>query len=165
MNFAPALIPRRASSIFKDTTKPCAMHIFNPITQSERVGRSSSNYKMNLASTKTRREYKRKWREKNPGYHTEASRRFRLNHPERVKLYVEKWRKNNKAAAKAYDLLHRAIRRGSISQQPCEVCGDTKSHAHHEDYSKPLDVNWLCRFHHMIEHINLRRTIESTLTK
>jgi hypothetical protein len=33
--------------------------------------------------------------------------------------------------------------------QPCEVCGATKVEKHHPDYSKPLEVRWLCREHHL----------------
>jgi hypothetical protein len=35
---------------------------------------------------------------------------------------------------------------------PCEVCGDPQTHAHHDDYSKPLDVRWFCPRHHREEH-------------
>lgn len=45
-----------------------------------------------------------------------------------------------------------AIQRGEIIRQPCSVCGLEKAHAHHEDYSKPLDVMWLCRKHHREIH-------------
>lgn len=45
-----------------------------------------------------------------------------------------------------------ALRAGRLMRLPCEVCGDPKTHAHHDDYSKPLDVRWLCRNHHMQEH-------------
>lgn len=41
-----------------------------------------------------------------------------------------------------------AIRTGILVRQPCCECGKSKSEAHHEDYAKPLDVQWLCRFHH-----------------
>jgi hypothetical protein len=38
---------------------------------------------------------------------------------------------------------------GKVKRRPCEVCGATDGiEAHHEDYSKPLDVNWLCPTHH-----------------
>ncbi len=32
----------------------------------------------------------------------------------------------------------------------CSDCGETKVEAHHEDYSKPLDVEWLCKKHHKL---------------
>jgi len=45
-----------------------------------------------------------------------------------------------------------AIRDGRLTRQPCETCGGTPAQAHHEDYSRPLDVRWLCREHHAAHH-------------
>jgi hypothetical protein len=47
---------------------------------------------------------------------------------------------------------HSAINRGILVRQPCEVCGNERSDAHHEDYHQPLRVRWLCRQHHMGTH-------------
>ena len=49
-----------------------------------------------------------------------------------------------------------AIRDGKLTPTPCEVCGKEKTQGHHEDYSKPLDVVWLCTRHHADRHIHLR---------
>jgi hypothetical protein len=52
-----------------------------------------------------------------------------------------------KAAAR--DELQRAVRSGKIKRQPCEVCGSREGvEGHHDDYSRPLDVRWVCRRHH-----------------
>lgn len=41
----------------------------------------------------------------------------------------------------------------ALAPQPCEVCGSVERvHAHHKDYSKPLEVTWLCPFHHKQAH-------------
>ena len=45
-----------------------------------------------------------------------------------------------------------AVRDGRLQKQPCEKCGDPVAEAHHEDYSNPLDVRWLCRAHHVEWH-------------
>lgn len=46
-----------------------------------------------------------------------------------------------------------AIRDGKIVRGPCEVCGERRNvHAHHDDYSYPLDVRWLCAPHHSQWH-------------
>lgn len=49
-----------------------------------------------------------------------------------------------------------AIQSGALIRQPCQVCGETKVDAHHEDYSKPLNVWWLCRKHHVELHKKAR---------
>jgi len=51
----------------------------------------------------------------------------------------------------AHCAVSNAVRDGKLKKQPCEVCG-AKAHAHHEDYSKPLEVVWLCHAHHMERH-------------
>jgi hypothetical protein len=51
--------------------------------------------------------------------------------------------------------LHKALNRGDIVRPPiCSQCGSAKStmHGHHDDYSKPLDVRWLCRTCHGAFH-------------
>jgi len=51
--------------------------------------------------------------------------------------------------------VYEAIRSGKMNPEPCAVCGNECSHAHHEDYTKPLDVTWLCSRHHHDRHIHL----------
>jgi hypothetical protein len=60
---------------------------------------------------------------------------------------------------KARDTLRKAVEKGEVERKPCEfvlddgnLCGDINSHGHHHDYSKPLDVKWLCRKHHRKVH-------------
>lgn len=51
--------------------------------------------------------------------------------------------------------LSNAIRDGKVTPWPvCAVpeCDHTKPEAHHPDYSKPLDVVWLCPSHHKAAH-------------
>jgi hypothetical protein len=54
-----------------------------------------------------------------------------------------------------------AITDGSLVRQPCETCGKLASEAHHDDYSKPLDVRWLCRKHHRAWHREHGTALES----
>ena len=69
----------------------------------------------------------------------------------RVEL-ARKHRLRNPVKDAARRAVSRAIRAGGIVSQSCESCGDEKAHAHHDDYSKPLDVRWLCRAHHAEWH-------------
>lgn len=60
--------------------------------------------------------------------------------------------KEEKLRKSARDSVRWAIAGGRLKRLPCEVCGNEKSHAHHEDYSKPLKVKWLCGDHHARVH-------------
>lgn len=55
----------------------------------------------------------------------------------------------------ARQMVRNALRSGMIEVKNCEVCQSNENlEAHHDDYSRPLDVRWLCRKHH-VEHHNL----------
>lgn len=45
-----------------------------------------------------------------------------------------------------------SLMHGYIVKGPCEVCGAEKVDGHHDDYSKPSKVRWLCRAHHAEWH-------------
>ncbi len=66
---------------------------------------------------------------------------YRARHPER---------------RAAHQAIQTALRNGSLIRETCLVCGSTKTHAHHDDYSKQLVVLWLCHQHHMARHQYLR---------
>lgn len=53
---------------------------------------------------------------------------------------------------KARNALNNAIRDGRIQRGGCQVCGVCQVEGHHHDYSKPLDVEWLCKKHHTEIH-------------
>jgi hypothetical protein len=38
------------------------------------------------------------------------------------------------------------------SQLPCEVCGELPTQKHHMDYNKPIEVVYLCAYHHKQVH-------------
>lgn len=71
------------------------------------------------------------------------SKRWRAEKPEKVNEQ-HKLRDPNKIMARRR--LNDAIRKGRIKKPICcEHCGlMEKLHGHHEDYSKPLEVIWLC---------------------
>lgn len=87
----------------------------------------------------------------------------RFKNPKRkmsVAKYQRKRRKNYPLKKIANVAIRNAVRDNKLKKQPCEVCGSTKSQAHHDDYSKPLDVRWLCFLHHRKIHGQLSYVTE-----
>lgn len=81
--------------------------------------------------------------------------RRRAKRPERKALsrsVNKKWREGNPTAYKAQNAVNNALRDGKLMRGPCSLCGATKHvHGHHRDYTKPLDVVWLCaKCHHRL---------------
>ena len=72
--------------------------------------------------------------------------------------YMREWRNTHsltpeqrlKDKARSYAGVY--LRRGKLDRKPCVICGSVNTQMHHEDYSKPLDVVWLCRECHMELH-------------
>jgi ribosomal protein S27AE len=54
-------------------------------------------------------------------------------------------------------IYYEARNEGKIKIRPCEACGAKFAYAHHEDYTKPLRVRWLCPKHHAERHKTLRK--------
>lgn len=68
--------------------------------------------------------------------HEKSAKRWAANHPDRRKANV---------------LVNNAVRDGRILPMACWACG-SQAEAHHPDYSRPLDVVWLCKHHHRAAH-------------
>jgi len=65
---------------------------------------------------------------------------------------IRRYRDKNPKKYKAHNMVNNAIRDKKLFRECCEVCGNEKSHAHHDDYSKPLNVRFLCCEHHRQWH-------------
>lgn len=87
--------------------------------------------------------------------------RERAKRPERkakILVYQQRRRSKDPEKCRAHRLLIYHVRAGNITRKPCEVCGKVhgvdgaRVEGHHDDYSKPLDVRWLCFKHHRMEH-------------
>lgn len=78
----------------------------------------------------------------------------RLQRPERKAAAIVYQRQRRARSPEKYlarQAVARALKNGTLIKLPCEVCG-AKAQAHHIDYSKPLEVRWLCFVHHRMEH-------------
>lgn len=60
----------------------------------------------------------------------------------------------NPAKYAAHQAVKKAVKRGDlIRPDSCECCGvEGNTVAHHDDYSKPLEVRWLIRRCHRLYH-------------
>lgn len=69
---------------------------------------------------------------------------------------AKKWILANPEKSKAHTAVNNAVRDGKLKREPCKDCGTKKwVQAHHEDYSKPLEITWLCRRCHGLRHREL----------
>ena len=106
------------------------------------------------------------WREIHWVEDRERRRKHYLNNVKR-RQKIKEWQQNNRdkklASLKKYRdshkiedavrlKLNRAVKRGIVLKKPCEICQKSPADAHHSDYSKPLEVIWLCRRHHKAWH-------------
>ena len=89
------------------------------------------------------REYSRTWRAKNSAQHVATNMAYQAEHPE---------------AERARRKVTYAVQTGTLVRpEVCEECGEqhTHIHGHHDDYSKPLEVRWLCPKCHKRHHVSL----------
>lgn len=87
------------------------------------------------------------------------------NNPLATLEHKRKWRDRNRDKIAAHTAVGNAIRDGRLVPLPCERCGTTAFiHAHHEDYSRPLDVTWLCSKCHGLRHAEINEERRNNLT-
>lgn len=81
--------------------------------------------------------------------------KLRYKNPERKKKLLEYQRKRRlKFPEKnmSRQKIAKLLASGKINKERCIKCGNINTEAHHKDYSKPLDIIWLCRKHHKEIH-------------
>ena len=80
-----------------------------------------------------------KTRQEDPAKSTIRNRRYQQKFPEK---------------RRAHKAVEWALLNGKLKREPCGECGVQNAHAHHADYSRPLEVRWLCPRCHKREHIS-----------
>ena len=86
--------------------------------------------------------------------------RKRAKEPHRIalqKAQTKMWRETDSRRTKCHNAVARAIRNGSLVQQPCARCSSEKTLAHHESYDLPLEIVWLCQPCHKQRHKEIGR--------
>jgi hypothetical protein len=154
----PAYKSRKGEIAYKNTCKKCMA-----IYKSEHYTKNKVAY---LSRAKVQREkdpeayksYLKKYYRDNKDELKEKQKEY-MNTPIARKLKSETYKRywsnpSNTIKNKARSIVNHAIRDGKlINPMKCECCGvETFTEAHHEDYNKPLDVNWLCKTCHENKH-------------
>jgi hypothetical protein len=69
-----------------------------------------------------------------------------IKNSERIRSRVKSYILDNPEKRSAHTAIERAVKFGRMERpRLCSSCGDPCTPvAHHEDYSRPLDVEWLC---------------------
>jgi len=90
------------------------------------------------------KKYRERNKEKIKAYQLKHA--YTDKHKESNRIASKKYAEGNKSKKKAHWAVNNLIRKGGLIRashcEKCEFSGDI--HAHHDDYSKPLEVRWLC---------------------
>ena len=100
----------------------------------ERLGPRPPDWKKKSADKKA---YRKKWLDEHPGYLSKMKKKYYSENRDKLKVRYR---------------FREALKRGKLERQPCFVCGIESADGHHPDYSRPLDVVWLCKDHHRQLH-------------
>jgi FKBP-type peptidyl-prolyl cis-trans isomerase len=130
----------------------------------ERLRQKDREYRENNAEKiyERNRKYVAKNIEKHRAWTRKASKKWRKKHgAEYYKKYAKKPGENVKVTA--HSILHKAIKDGKVDRPAtCADCGiKCTPHGHHPDYTKPLEVIWLCGLCHKKAHALLKATRRS----
>jgi len=124
---------------------------------SNRCKRCLANYNLKYRKDNRQRiaERQAKWYCENRDWRLRhQSEYFQRNRRQRLEVNRE-YKRRNPEKCRAHLLVYRALKAGNSSRRPCEECGNENSEAHHDDYTKPLEVIWLCRGCHQRLHARL----------
>jgi hypothetical protein len=99
--------------------------------------------------------YAKKYGQSKRGKKTERKRNQKPKRKREIQKRADEWNKKYPKRYKAHNLVGNYVRDGKIKKpNSCQECGRTSCviHGHHEDYDKPLDVEWLCPECHSKRH-------------
>lgn len=104
------------------------------------------------------RIWRREKRQRNIEIYKARDRRYLKNHRMEILSRRKTWYLKNKVKISAHLKVRNALFKGVLKRLPCDICGSEQVDAHHEDYSKPLEIRWLCRKHHMRHHSSVPKS-------
>ena len=114
--------------------------------------RKCGNEKVNGRCRTCANATQRKWVAKHKAQHLAICKKWRDEHREVRRSQKARWAISlpGRIRLRAIWTAHNALRRGDlVKSETCTICGKpVPLEMHHQDYSKPLEVDWLCQFCH-----------------
>ena len=99
----------------------------------------------------------KEWAENNIEAVRKKARELNKRNRETCNKNTRKWKEKNNHKTRTHDKVKYATKKSNIVKpKHCEHCNiETSLHGHHPDYTKPLEVIWLCPACHSAEHKRL----------
>lgn len=100
------------------------------------------------------REYNKAYAVANPEWARLKSNKAYQRKKPAAKARVARWKEANPEKRQAHALVRKAVKSGElVKPSVCEDCDrSSRLDAHHHDYTKPLQVRWLCKWCHRKVH-------------
>ncbi len=120
----------------------------NPICKCGIAKENPKEASCNSCTNERKRNRRLALKLENPNFQEEE--RLKINKRYEEDLFHALKRRTREATA-------RRIKVGLLIKQPCEVCGTNNNvQAHHDDYNDPMNIRWLCSWHHAEHHKNTK---------
>lgn len=147
----------------------------DPVYKEQRTKRQQERYK--LIDSETRERYQMARRE----YYAQNRERIRVRYAawyaengrtrsipmeqrEAIRAAIREWQRKNPEKKAAHKAVALAIKEGRLKNPGrCSECNRDTTYldAHHDDYSRPLQIRWLCISCHRRLHFSARRSAEN----
>lgn len=136
-------------------TKPSVKNNISEHECKPQDSQKTSQYDADQAKQRYREQVRirvARFRAKNPERMRQIQKRYWDKNPEKYLEKTKRYQTKFPKKLEAQKLVNLAIKKGELKRLPCQHCGNPKSEGHHVDYSKPLEIQWLCKKHHMKWH-------------
>lgn len=108
------------------------------------------------------KDYQREYRRRPEVLQRDSKRRKLLR---KDSAYRDAYNKATQARRrKAQHYIRNRVAKGKLSRSQCVFCGKPDGLAHHEDYSKPLSIVWVCHAHHADIHSGIIKVLQEHIT-
>ena len=126
---------------------PCSKELV--VTDKEKKSLQFKKWASSEHGKKVRRKYRESERGKEVTQRAKKKYRATKGGKSKHREDAAKYRKRYPEKIYARKLVQRLVKEGKIEKPSHCLCGNSPVEAHHSDYSKPLEVEWLCNKCHL----------------